>query len=258
MNLDSSVAQGDDILIPLAGCVDRNNVYSIVLNYTIIGSGKLSIKPALRTGKVTLTSDSKEISLGGTISAQSVRVVNSELHADWSIFNLVPASAQIPLIELSVLSLVDDYSMSLRAVDYNILLLVIIFACVFLVETIRKVRLHPMNYLLLGSAVVLFYLITFALAEHIGFATGYAIASLIIIGMNSLYFRALAGDIPALVVAGLSGFLHSFFFALLLEKNYALLFGTIGITAMLATIMLLTRKVDWYSFSTISSEKEIA
>jgi inner membrane protein involved in colicin E2 resistance len=258
LTLDNSVARGEDILIPLKGCPDQLTTYSVSLKYSILGSGRLIIKPAVRSGKVSVTSDSSEISLGGTISARSVNVENNHLNAEWSIFNLVPSSDQTPLIEVSVLALVDDYSMSLRAVDYNILLLVIIFSSVFLVESTRKLRLHPMNYLLLGTAVVLFYLITFALAEHVGFSNAYAVASLIIIGMNSLYFRALAGDIPALVMAGLAAFLHTFFFSLLLEKNYALLFGTIGITAVLAIIMLLTRKVDWYNFSSLNAEKEIS
>jgi inner membrane protein len=258
LSLDNSIAQGQDVVIPMKGCLDQNGVYNIVVQYSIVGSGKLRIEPAVRSGKVTVISDSEDISLSGTISAQSVKASEHTLRAEWTIFKLVPTHDQIPVIELSVLSLVDDYSMSLRAVDYNILLLIIIFACVFLVESTRKLRLHPMNYLLLGAAVVLFYLITFAFAEHIGFSAAYALASLIIIGMNSLYFRALAGDIPALAIAGLSAFLHALFFALLLEKNYALLFGTIGITALLATIMLLTRRVDWYSFSATTAEKEIA
>jgi inner membrane protein len=143
---------------------------------------------------------------------------------------------------------VDQYRMAERSVKYAGLFILLTFASVWLLEGLARVQVHPIQYLLLGCALCLFYLLLLSLAEHLGFAAAYALASLAVIALCGAYSLAILRSRPlaCCVGAGVAG-LYGYLFVLLINEDYALLFGSLGLLLILAAVMYLTRNVDWYA-----------
>ena len=158
-----------------------------------------------------------------------------------------------PLIEASrfgvdLVSPVDQYRMAERSVKYASLFILLTFATVWLIEVLAGIQVHPIQYLLLGAALCLFYLLEISLAEHLGFPAAYALASaavVIMVGAYSLVMlrRPARASIVGLGVAALYGYLY----VLLMNEDYALLIGSVGLFLILAAVMFVTRRVDWFN-----------
>jgi inner membrane protein len=145
---------------------------------------------------------------------------------------------------------IDHYRMAERSVKYAGLFILWTFAAVWLVETLAGVRVHPIQYLLIGAALCLFYLLELSLAEHVGFGRAYALASLSVIGLVASYARAVLRRTSraAIVGAGVAA-LYGYLFVLLTNEDHALLAGSLALLVALAAIMFLTRKIDWYGLA---------
>ena len=143
---------------------------------------------------------------------------------------------------------VDTYMKSLRSVKYGILFVLLPFLIFFLFEVSGSRRVHPFQYLLVGLAVCLFYLLLVSVSEHISFDWTYLLASVVTTALITFYSSAVLAAwrrawIMSLVLA--SGYL--FLYAALKSEDYALLIGSLGLFVILAGVMLLTRRIDWYS-----------
>ena len=146
---------------------------------------------------------------------------------------------------------VDHYRMAERSVKYASLFILLTFAALWLFEVRAGVRVHPIQFLLLGAALCLFYLLELSLSEHLAFPLAFAIASLAIVGMVMAYGLVVLRELHrALVVGSGVGLLYVYLYVLLVNEDYALLFGSIGLFVILALIMYATRRVDWYSVGT--------
>jgi inner membrane protein len=143
---------------------------------------------------------------------------------------------------------VDHYRMAERSVKYAGLFILLTFATVWLIEILAGVRVHAIQYLMLGGSLCLFYLLELSLSEHLGFLLAYVTASAAIIGMVAGFSRVvLHRTTRAVVVAAGVALLYAYLYMLLLSEDYALLIGSIGLFAILGAIMYATRQVDWYA-----------
>ncbi len=149
---------------------------------------------------------------------------------------------------VELVNLVDHYRMAERSVKYAGLFILLTFATVWLIEVLAGVRVHPIQYLILGGALCLFYLLELSLSEHVGFPLAYAMASISVIGMVTAYSSAVLHRmrLALLVTAGVA-LLYVYLYILLMNEDFALLIGSVGLFAILAVIMYVTRRVDWYS-----------
>jgi inner membrane protein len=155
---------------------------------------------------------------------------------------------------VSLYTPVDVYLKTERSVKYGMLFLVLTFLAFFLFEVFSPVSLHPMHYLLVGAALCLFYLLLLSVSEQIPFGMAYAAAAVAIVLLISGYSLAiLKGKGRALTMSGMLGVLYGYLYVLLQAEDYALLLGSLGLLVILATVMFLTRKVDWYSPKATSS-----
>jgi inner membrane protein len=148
---------------------------------------------------------------------------------------------------VDLVTTVDLYQQTERSVKYGMLFVGLTFLVFLLIELMRGVRVHPVQYLLVGGALMLFYLLLLSLAEHIGFGAAYAAASAATVGLIAMYaanaFRARREGLrTGALLAGLYGTL----FVLLRLEDYALLAGAVLLFGVLASVMYLTRRVDWY------------
>ncbi len=143
---------------------------------------------------------------------------------------------------------VDHYRMAERSVKYAFLFILLPFAVVWLIEVLAGVRVHPIQYLMLGGALCLFYLLELSLSEHTGFPLAYAMASVSIIALVGAYSAAVLHRVRlALLVATGVALLYAYLYILLMNEDYALLIGSLGLFVILAAVMYATRRVDWYA-----------
>ncbi|HEY2382518.1 MAG TPA: cell envelope integrity protein CreD [Terriglobia bacterium] len=150
---------------------------------------------------------------------------------------------------------VDHYRMADRSVKYAILFILLTFAFAWLIEVTAGVRVHPIQYLLLGAALCVFYLLELSLSEHLTFPVAYSVASLAVIGMIAAYSRVIFGRVRlAGVISATVTVLYGYLFVLLTNEDAALLVGSIGLFVILGAIMFLTRRVNWYSAANTARE----
>jgi inner membrane protein len=142
---------------------------------------------------------------------------------------------------------VMQYQQTTRTVKYAYLFIFLTFATVFFVEYRRQTPIHPVQYLLIGIALMVFYTLLLSFSEHIPFLWSYMVSMLMTIALITGY---LAGILKirktALMVGALLLALYLFIYVLLQLETYALLFGSIGIFVILAVLMYVSLKVKWY------------
>ena len=146
------------------------------------------------------------------------------------------------------LSLLDAYRYVERSIKYGILFLVLIFTTFFLFEVTARQKIHPFQYLMVGAALCLFYLLLLSVSEFIGFGLAYLLAGVASTLLITWYGRSfLGGGVRTLMIgAGLAG-VYTCLYITLRQQDYALLIGAIALFIVLAIVMSVTRKVDWYA-----------
>lgn len=154
---------------------------------------------------------------------------------------------------------VDNYQKSFRASKYAILFIAFTFIAFFFIEVMNKVFIHPIQYILVGIALVVFYTLLLSLSEHIAFNFAFLISSLATILLVAGYVRAILGHAKfALLISGILFLMYSFIFVIIQLQDFALLFGSIGVFVILAIVMYVSRKIDWYSLNPdINIKKEV-
>jgi inner membrane protein len=153
-------------------------------------------------------------------------------------------------VGVKLLTSVDSYRQTERAIKYGILFLLLTFSTYFLFEIIGKQRLHPFQYLLIGLAISLFYLILLALSEVLQFGWAYLSASTAIVSLITLYSRGILGHIHTwgqYLIGGLLSALYTYLYILLQLEDRSLQFGALGLFIVLAAVMYVTRKINWYT-----------
>lgn len=139
---------------------------------------------------------------------------------------------------------VDQYQRTTRAAKYGVLFVILTFVTFFFFELLRKKYVHPLQYLIVGFAIMLFYLLLLSLAEYLLFDIAYLISATVITLMVMLYAGAIFSNRRYGIIVGLILFmLYAYFYTLLQLQLYSLLFGSIGMVIMLSVVMLLTRNL---------------
>jgi len=145
---------------------------------------------------------------------------------------------------------VDEYRKTTRSAKYAILFLSLTFMAFFLlIELWNKKKVHLIQYLLVGFALCMFYLLLISLSEHMSFDIAYLISSISIVALTTFYTRGVSGRGPlAYFMGSVVGGLYGFLYVMLRLEDYSLLMGSLGLFIILAAVMIFTRKIDWYTF----------
>lgn len=152
---------------------------------------------------------------------------------------------------------VDIYLQAERAIKYAILFVLLTFVAFFLFEILKKLRIHPIQYGLVGFALMLFYLLLISLSEHIAFMTAYLIASGASVSLLTFYVSYVLKGFKrglgfGVILVGLYGALYM----LLRSEDFSLLLGSLLLFVTMALIMVVTRHVNWYEIGdNIKSKK---
>ncbi|HOZ37055.1 MAG TPA: inner membrane CreD family protein, partial [bacterium] len=142
----------------------------------------------------------------------------------------------------------DEYQATVRALKYAIMLLCLTFLVLFFYEAMRGVRVHPLQYILIGLALALFYLLLLSLSEYLGFKTAYLISALAITGLITLYSKSIFKTWRrALLETMILVLVYGFIFVILQLEDYSLLVGSLGLLVILSLVMFVSRRIDWYN-----------
>ncbi|HEX4951803.1 MAG TPA: cell envelope integrity protein CreD [Thermoanaerobaculia bacterium] len=242
------------------------------LELTLHGSESLKVLPLGRQTHVEMTSTWPDPSFRGAYLPARRQVSEQGFQAEWEVSELGRGFPQVwrsddtdhPTFAQAVRSSAlgvglflpaDGYHRTERALKYGILFLLLTFATCFLFEVFHPVRLHPVQYLFVGAALCLFYLLLLALSEHFGFGLAYAAASAGTVALIGGYSRAIlkARGRAVMLAAALAG-LYGYLWVLLQAEDYALLLGATALFVILGVAMFLTRGVDWYVGKTVAEE----
>ncbi len=245
----------------VVGVTDTTQRFKFSFPLSLNGSLGVYLTPFAQSTVVELESDYPHPSFQGNWLPAERSISGSAFQAKWSIPFLgrnYPQAwrAEAAMREaidgsrfgVELVNPVDHYRMAERSVKYAGLFILLTFATVWLTEVLAGVRVHPIQYLILGGALCLFYLLELSLSEHLGFPLAYGIASISVIGMVAAYSLVVLHRITrALVVGAGVALLYTYLYILLMNEDYALLIGSVGLFAILAAIMYATRRVDWYA-----------
>ncbi|MEZ4755571.1 MAG: cell envelope integrity protein CreD [Flavobacteriales bacterium] len=227
---------------------------------TINGSGGFRITPVGKVTRAQCTSTWKDPSYDGAFlpnPPDSAAAKGEGFTANWTVLHLNRPYPQEFLgdqrmaIEESAFGVhlmqpVDEYHKNERASKYGLMLIVLVFLVFFFVEVLQELRIHPIQYLLVGFALSLFYTLLIAFSEHIGFAKAYILSAVAVIGLVVAYSHSVFKVQRASQLLGLIMLLvFGFMFALIHQQDYALLFGSIGLFITLALVMWVSRRIDW-------------
>lgn len=223
------------------------------------GSGSLTFAPAARETHIDLSSDWPHPSFSGAFLPVEREVRTDGFAAKWRVPHLarsVPNAWSIAdgglerfqphQFGVTFYQPVDFYDLVTRALKYGVLFLAVGFMGVFVLEIVSDKRVHAVQYLFVGIAMVFFYVLLLSLAEHLGFTKAYVLASLATGGMLATYVaKALDSVRSGLLMAALFVLLYSFLYLILQLEDYALLAGALLGFAALTAVMFATLRVDW-------------
>ena len=253
---------GAGIHMPMPALAEDNKPLEIAFSLDLNGTGEFSLVPLGRNSELQLTSNWPHPGFLGSFLPTQREVSAAGYRAHWqsswfandmgSYFKddmEIPWS-RLPAFSADVMSLADQYQLTDRATKYAILLIGLTFMAFFAFESLTHRPLHPMQYLLVGLSLVLFYLVLLALSEHIGFTAAWLAASLSGAVMNGIYLQAvLRGWRNSLLFVAALLLLDGVMWFLLHSEDSALLLGTGVLALALSVLMFLTRRVDWYALS---------
>lgn len=233
--------------------------FSFQANLVFTGSGTMTIAPAARETRFELTSDWAHPSFMGAFLPVDRTVSEKGFSAKWRVPHLARSVPQAWMLAdggferfsqhqfgVAFYQPLDFYGLVTRALKYGILFLAVGFMGVFMLELLSGKRVHSVQYLFVGLAMVFFYVLLLSLAEHIGFTPAYIAASVATGGMLSTYVsRALESARSGLIMAALFALLYGFLYLILQLEDYALLAGAgLGFVA-LTVVMFATLRIDW-------------
>ena len=235
------------------------------LDIGVHGIESLSLVPIAADDQITLRSNWPHPSFGGQFLPlpELQRLSKDGFEAQWKVSALASNAQQQVLtlsdakpscgvcadrIEVRFIEPIDIYSLSDRALKYGFLFVGLTFACFFLFEVLKALPIHPAQYFLVGLALVTFFLLLIGLSEHVAFWIAYAIASSACVALLGAYLATvLRGVARGLGFAVVLTALYSALYGLLVSEDNALLLGSLLVFALIAAVMFMTRRVDWYA-----------
>lgn len=245
-----------------------NSNFNLTSSFKIQGSERIDIVPIGTNNDFSMNSTWNSPSFSGGWLPTDRKIEDTGFSATWKIPGLSTAFSHAWKNESSTLEFhndswskqqsvrtelilpVDNYQKTTRSVKYGILFLLVPFISLFLCELFVKIKVHPIQYCLIGIADILFYLLLLSISEHLSFWTSYFISAGAVCLSTLFYTSGVFKNFKwALILSGIQLVSYVFLFGTLQAEDYALLIGSIGLFVVVVLLMTLTRKIDWYSLT---------
>ncbi|KQY86207.1 cell envelope integrity protein CreD [Pelomonas sp. Root1444] len=251
---------------------------TVTLKLNLVGSQRFGVVPAAGSTQVTLQSSWRHPSFTGQFLPIEHQIGVSGFTARWAVSSLASSAAAdlvsggalpdlserfspyridapqatpnrkgLDVLAVELIDPVNPYVMSDRAIKYGLMFIALTFVTVGLTELLTGRRVHPVQYLLVGLALSLFFLLLLSLSEHLPFLVAYLIAAGAAAAVLTQYAAAMLGGwLRGLAFGGGIALLYGALYVLLSREQTALVIGAVLLFAVLAAVMTLTRKLDWY------------
>lgn len=262
------LASGVQAPLTLAG-TSAEQPLDYAIELALQGTGDFKVAPVGRDTHVKLESNWPHPSFAGEFLPRTRDVNAAGFSADWqtSFFatnmeealarcepsaddsNRSCADFRVQNFGVSFVDPVDQYLKSNRAAKYAFLFIGLTFAGFLVMEVLRRVSVHPVQYALVGLSLALFFLLLLSFSEHIGFAAAYAVSAAACVGLITFYVRhVLDSLVLAAGFGAVLGALYGLLYMILSSEDYALLMGSLLVFAMVGGVMVVTRNVNWARF----------
>lgn len=250
------ISSGISTQLNLSNDIDNLNSFSVEIN--LKGSQQLYFLPVGKTTEVQLKSNWRTPSFNGEYLPDFRNINTHGFEAKWTILHPnrnYPqwwTNTQYYIHNSSfgtdLILPVDNYKKSDRVAKYALLFIGLTFLVFFFVEVLGKVFIHPIQYLLVGLALVIFYTLLLSFSEHMIFNLAYMLATFLTLVLVSFYaYAILKSKKLAVLIFGILLIMYAFIFTIIQLEDYALLLGSLGVFTILALVMYYSRAIDWYN-----------
>lgn len=245
--------------------IEKPQAFSFLSEFKLRGLDQFLAAAVGFDNQINLTSTWPHPSFTGSFLPLEHDINDSGFQANWSVssfaagISLAPelasqnaafsAPQQPNTVGVRLFEPVDIYTLSDRATKYGLLFVLLTFAAFYLFEILGKSGLHPLQYGLVGLALAIFFLLLLSLSEHTGFASAYSIATAACVGLISVYIAPVLGRANAVILGFGLTLLYATCYVILMLEDHALLVGSGLLFAALASVMLLTKRIDWYQLT---------
>ena len=237
--------------------INAQDPSSFSVTLSLRGSEQLYFTPVGKTTETDINAAWKDPAFDGKYLPLTSEVTDKKFKAHWKILPLSHTYPQYwknnaqdlakAAFGVRLIQTVDGYSKTNRSIKYAILFVALTFAFFFFLEILQKRRVHPIQYMLVGIALTIFYTLLLSISEYTGFNIAYFIASAATVSLIALYVRGIfKSNKTAVGFTVALASLYTYIFILIQSEDYALLFGSIGLFVIMAIIMHYSRKIDWY------------
>jgi len=255
---DSNILDGKSMIITLNNSAfDEKDGFSFICNLKLKGSNNIRFMPVAKNTKVNISGNWDAPGfIGNFLPEYNIDEKAKSFSAKW---NILSFNRSIPdmwtdksdidknLFGVSLVQTIDHYQQNMRSAKYALMFIALTFVVFFFVEVITAKRIHPVQYLLVGIALILFYSLLLSISEQIGFALAYLISSVATISLITVYSAGIFKMKKAIaILAIILVMLYTFLYVILQLEDFALLMGSLGLFVILGIIMFISRKVKWY------------
>ncbi|WP_340102922.1 cell envelope integrity protein CreD [Rhodohalobacter sp. 8-1] len=237
--------------------VEAGRDYTFDISLDLNGSSGLHFSPVGEETSVELQSDWPNPSFAGGFLPATREVNEDGFRSEWKVLHLnrnfpqqwLGANQEIvnTTFGVDLLLPVDEYQKTMRTAKYAIMFIALTFLTFFMIELLSGSIIHPVQYLLIGFALLIFYTLLLSISEYVVFGVAYLVAATAIVLLITTYsYMVLSNRRNTAIVFGVLSLLYGYLYVLLQLQDFALLFGSIGLFCVLACIMYLTRHIDWF------------
>ncbi len=262
----------DDIIVSgINANVDLDSkdsmLYEFSLSIDLKGSQLLYFTPVGKVTDIRMASSWSNPSFNGSFLPDTREVSDTGFVAGWNVLHLnrnYPQmwtgsnySVESSAFGIDLLLPVDSYQKSYRSIRYAILFIAFTFITFFFIEVLQKIFIHPVQYILVGIALVVFYTLLLSISEYLNYNVAFIISAVATILLIAGYLKAiLKSNKLTLLISGILFILYAFIFVIIQLQDFSLLIGSVGLFVILGLIMFYSRKIDWYNLNLKEEKKE--
>ena len=242
----------------------NENIDNLPFSYSLdlTGTDELSFLQLGKTTDVEVNGDWPSPSFDGRFLPDSRKIDDKGFKAHWrmlyyngvfpqqwsgvdSLLNNV-SRQQDAIFGVKLRLPVDEYQKTTRTSKYAILIVLLTFISLFLTELIRKQKVHSFNYILIGAAMIIYYILLLSFSEQIGFTYAYLVASVATVALVTTFIASLLKNKRAAALfAGILSIFYVFIFVIIQLEDFALMVGSIALFIIIAVLMYFSRKINW-------------
>ncbi|MDT3738255.1 MAG: cell envelope integrity protein CreD [Candidatus Kapabacteria bacterium] len=242
--------------------------YNFAFNIILKGSQKLYFTPVGKVTDINIKSSWTNPSFNGAFLPDKRSISANGFNANWNVLHLNRNYPQSWIgnnhkinessFGIDLILPVDNYQKSMRTAKYVILFIGFTFLTFFFIEVLNKIFIHPVQYILVGIALIVFFTLLLSISEQTNFNLAFIVSAIATILLITGYVRAILKSTQlSMLLSSILILLYTFIFVIIQLQDLALMIGSIGIFLILAIVMYFSRKIDWYNISMVEKKEEL-